>query len=566
MKKYLFAHPWLFAFTVLAGILGQSIGILTPLLTMHIIDAIVTEDLNNLFATIPYMAGFVILFAILIAVMARAVSFFTSKMKFTIRTDLFKALLGTKISDFNQENSAKYISVLNNDIETISRDYFSAITETIKFSSMVVIAIAAMAVIHPVIAVIAAAASSLTLLGPVVFSKQLVKAQTRLSMRNIVANQKVKDYLQGFEVIKTFGVEKNIEPRYEGVAKRQMEASHDVGKASANIGTLTGGIAMLLQFSTYLVGGYFVYLGEITVGGVVAIVGLNAGIISPMNLVSQCVGQIKSAKEINERVISMMELKDTTPRPQKIDNEQTDILINNLSFDYESEQTESTALKNVSYTFKAGKKYALVGHSGSGKTTLTKLIMGYYDNYTGDILINNHNIRNIDRESLYNNMTMMHQSVFILDDTLHNNIVLYNPYSDTEYEEAVKGANLENLIEKLPKGSQTKLGEAGNNLSGGERQRVAIARALIKGSKYIVLDEAMSNLDSETAHNIEKSLLNAKNIGCISVTHRYSKNMLQQYDEILVLRDGELIENGTFDELYAQKGYFYSLYTINGVI
>jgi len=227
----------------------------------------------------------------------------------------------------------------------------------------------------------------------------------------------------------------------------------------------------------------------------------------------------------------------------------------------ESMSHEGAVIKNISYKFKPGGKYAIVGGSGSGKSTLLRILMGYYDNYMGSACIGEYEIRDINRESLYQSLSVMHQNVFILDDTLRNNITLYNPYSDDEYEHVIKKAKLCELVASMA--SSANVGEGGNTLSGGERQRVAIARALIKGSKVLMMDEATSSLDNETAYDIENALVEMPDLTSIFVTHRYTKDILQKCDGILVMDKGELVESGTFDELYNKKEYFYSLYSVS---
>jgi ABC-type multidrug transport system fused ATPase/permease subunit len=396
------------------------------------------------------------------------------------------------------------------------------------------------------------------------------------------------------------------------------KSRYEAGKVSVNVGTFSGTMLVATQILTYLVAGYFVISGSITIGAVIAIAGLNGSIMTPIQYVSMNIANIKATKEIRDglfnavhpadlyirdkeanfsegiklenlsfsyeapnasvspkKQISEPKITMLTPKPgQSVEDMLAEIGINmseatvldasditlealkNIMNDPESVVPPGAALKNVNYTFKPGGKYAIVGGSGSGKSTLLRILMGYYDSYIGSARVGGNEIRDINRESLYKSLSMMHQNVFMLDDTLRNNITLYNPYSDDDYINAVRKAQL------LPQGSETKVGEGGNTLSGGERQRVAIARALIKGSEVIILDEATANLDNETAYSIEKALLDTPDLTCIFVTHRYTKELLCQCDGILVMRDGVLAESGTFDELYNMKEYFFSLYNV----
>lgn len=219
-------------------------------------------------------------------------------------------------------------------------------------------------------------------------------------------------------------------------------------------------------------------------------------------------------------------------------------------------------LDNINFTFEKGKKYALVGKSGSGKSTLLKLISGYYDDYEGSLKFDYSEIYDIERNSLYSEISLIHQNTFLIDDTIKNNITLFEDYSLSEYENAILKSNLSEVIESLPNKSETKIGEDGILLSGGQKQRISIARAIIKGSNILLLDESTSSLDSQTAFEIENELLSMDNITIIYSTHKYNKETFKKFDCILVLNNGKLVETGTFDDLINSKKHFYSLYQL----
>ena len=568
MRKYLFRHPWILVFAILTGGVVQGLIVSMDLIAMRIIDAIVMQNQDVFFSYIGTAMLVVGLIFVFTAVFARMFMLYSFKTQYTIKKDFFDGVLATKISDFQRESSSKYISVLNNDIKVISDKYFALAPQLAKDALAVAMSIAAIAIINPVNAVITAVTCATPLLAPLIFGKKLARAQIDASTGAIAFNQKARDYLSGFEVIKTFGAEKNIRPRFLNVARILAKAQYRGGTVVSDVGALTMAITMAVLFLNYFVAGFFVFRGDITVGGVVAVVGLSSGVLGPIGMVSNHISSIKSTKAIGERVLDMMKQKDTKPREVKISALKSGIEFKNVSFAYEVEDSnkdaeKTLALKNVSYTFAKGGKYAIVGASGSGKSTLTKLIMGYYDNYEGDIMLNDNNIRDVDRESLYNVISVLHQNVFLLDDTLKNNITLYNDYDESRYRAAIEKSNLVSVEAGLPNGSNTVLGEGGNTISGGERQRVSIARSILKGSEVMIFDEAATGLDNIIAHDIEKSIVEMEELTCIFVTHRYSKDILEKCDGILVMRNGELIEQGSFDELYERKGYFYSLYTIN---
>lgn len=233
------------------------------------------------------------------------------------------------------------------------------------------------------------------------------------------------------------------------------------------------------------------------------------------------------------------------------------IELEHLSFGYEADKP---VLKDVSLRFESGKKYAIVGGSGSGKSTLLNLLMGSYGGYEGSLTIDGIQMREISTDSLYDLTSLIGQSVFLFDDTLKNNITMFREFPAEQVEAAVKRSGLQQLVSE--RGMDYRCGENGVNLSGGERQRVSIARCLLRGTPVLLLDEATAALDNQTAFAVTGAILHLDGLTRIVVTHRLETALLEQYDGIIVLRDGQVLEQGTFGELMDRKGYFYSLFTL----
>lgn len=634
MKKYIFVNPLLFVSIIILGIITQGLATSISFFLMFIIDSVADGNMDNLITSAYMGGGIILVFYILLWGYTKLTVYYQYRSVLKLKKEVFSAILDTKISDFNQTNSAKHISTINNDIQMISGKYFGGILESTKFITNIVFSLVAMAFLSPINALLAIALSSSPLILPIILGKKLA-ATNSIHMKKLgILNEKVKDFLLGFEVIKTFGIEKNINEKFFESAQETEKASYDAGKASAKLGSLSGTFMIATSILTYLVAGYFVVTGRITVGAVIAIAGLNSGVAGPMQYLSINLANIRSTKDIRNGLMKSISPTDLRIRDARADFK-SDIKLENLSFEYMVHEKQETAsdkkskakihmvpmngksveeilaelgidpskatvldgsdmkpdlldsitenpekaveglgimdslvssdnlvLKNITYEFRSGGKYAIVGGSGSGKSTLLRILMGYYDDYSGSVAVGGYEIRDIDRESLYLSFSILHQNVFMLDDTLRNNITLYNDYSDEEYRDALTKANLLDVEARLANGSDTVLGEGGNTISGGERQRVSIARAILKGSGVMILDEATASLDNIIAHDIEKSITDMDELTCIFVTHRYSREILEKCDGILVLKDGELFEHGTFDELYNAKGYFYSLYNV----
>jgi len=618
MKRYIFAHPKLFAAILVLGVLAQGMATSISFFTMFVIDSIASGEMANLVTATYVSIAAIILFYVFMWAYTKATAYYSYKTTLKLKSDVFSAILTKRIADFNQANSAKYISLINNDLQMIYGKYINGILEVAKFIVTIIFAVVAMFFLSPVNAIIAIVLSSTPMVLPLLFGKKLAKTNMVHMEKLAVLNEKVKDFLMGFEVIKTFGIEKNIGGKFAEATQDAESARYIAGKVNMQMGALSATFMIATSILTFLVAGYFVITGHITIGAVIAISGLAGSVIGPMQYLAISVASIKSTKDVRDNVLAIMQPAATLPQENTADFSHG-IILDDVSFGYAlptpskpeqnhkkpqikmiqtngksldeiladlgidakdatildgtkmstdaisnvmkqpSIQKTNLAIKNISYTFKPNGKYAIVGGSGSGKSTLLRAIAGYFDNYQGKISVGGCEIRDINRDSLYQQLALMHQNVFLLDDTLRNNITLYNAYSNADYNSVIGRAQLTGLVD-----STTNVGEGGKLLSGGERQRIAIARALIKGSRVIMLDEATANLDNETAYSIEKSLIEASDLTCIFVTHRYTRNLLEKCDGILVMRDGELVESGTFAELYDKKDYFYSLFKISG--
>ena len=219
-------------------------------------------------------------------------------------------------------------------------------------------------------------------------------------------------------------------------------------------------------------------------------------------------------------------------------------------------------LKDISYTFEKSKKYAIVGESGCGKSTLIKLMMGYYRNYDGKILVDQQDVNGATPLSVNELASMIHQNVYLFDKTIEDNVLLNHHFSDAQINQALTQSGVAKFMSQLTDGLKTSVGENGKNLSGGQKQRVAIARALIQQMPILMLDEGTSALDLQTAYDIERTLLGIGELTVITITHKLSEEILSQYDEIIVMDRGQIVEAGTFDELVHSHGAFYKLYTL----
>ena len=465
-----------------------------------------------------------------------------------LRTDIFSKIINKDIKDFSLDNSGKYISILYNDIKIIEDSFFNNLFQVISCFISFIISLVVLFSISPSIVIFISIFGVLGFVIPNALSKKLVVQKSEYSQNLEEVTSITKDLFSGFEVIKGFNISNKINEIFKTASTNVEDSKKKYSILEAIIRGFSLSFSVTIYLGVLLLGGYLMYKESITVGTAIIIIQLSTHIVGPVKLSISLINQIRSVTLIADK------FEDT-----KLDSFSNSISIKNLDFSYSEERK---ALDNINLTFEKNKKYVIVGESGSGKSTLIKLIMRYYNDYSGNISIDNHDLKSIYSADLYKNMSMIQQNVFMFDDSIKENIRLYSTHDDNEILDSCKRAGLSKLIERLPEGINSLVGENGNKLSGGEKQRIAIARALINDTQILILDESTSALDNETAYNLEKSLLNLDDLTLITVTHKLIKNILVDYDEIIVMKNGKIIEKGHFDKLINLKGYFYSLYII----
>ena len=476
-----------------------------------------------------------------------------------LRTDIFYKIIDKDIKDFSLDNSGKYISILYNDIKIIEDNFLNNIFQVIASILSFSISIAVLFYISPLVVIFIIFFGVLGFIIPNALSKKLVIAKNDYSTNLEEITSVTKDLFSGFEVIKGFNISKKINQVFKYNSNNVETSKRKCSIIEAIIRGFSISFSVTIYLGVLILGGYLMYHNRITVGTAIIIIQLSTHIVGPVKTSISLINQIKSVSLIAKKIEDILKSSSEDIEENNLENFKNCIEINNLTFSYNEERK---ALDNINLVFEKNKKYAIVGESGCGKSTLIKLLMRYYNDYEGSIKIDDNDLKSIYSSDLYKNMSMIQQNVFMFDDTIKENIKLFANYSDEKVIKACKRSGIYNLIERLPKGIDSLVGENGSKLSGGEKQRIAIARSLINDTQILILDESTSALDNETAYNLESSLLELDDLTLIVVTHKLIKNILLNYDEIIVMRDGKIVEKGSFEELINLKGYFYSLYYI----
>ena len=555
--KYLFKYKLLFFTRVLTISLAALSVICFDFMMGFIVDIFSNGETEKFVPIILASIFLIILLFVTEYIDGYVMSSYIKNTVNYLRCDIFTKILNKDMKDFSLDNSGKYISILYNDIKIIEDSLLNNIFLVISSFISFIISLLFLFSISPSIVIFIVIFGILGFVIPNALSKKLIIEKNNYSHNLEEITSVTKDLFSGFEVIKGF----NIGSKINTIFKNSSNTVESTKKKCSILESIIKGFSLSFSVTVYLgvliLGGYLMYKGEISVGTAIIIIQLSTHIVGPVKTSISLINQIKSVSLIADKIDEILYDSCEDIEEVSLPKFENSIEIKNLDFSYTNDRK---ALNNINLTFEKNKKYAIVGESGCGKSTLIKLLMRYYKDYNGDILIDNKDIHKIFSNDLYKNMSMIQQNVFMFDDSIKENIKLFANYSDEEVLSICDRSGLSNLISRLPDGINSLVGENGNRLSGGEKQRIAIARSLINNTKILILDESTSALDNETAYNLERSLLSINDLTLIVVTHKLIKNILLNYDEIIVMKDGMVIEKGSFDYLISLKGYFYSLY------
>ena len=520
-----------------------------------IIDSGMSQNREDLTQAILIGAVVIFVYASLNFISLRLRNKLVRQIMSRYKNKVFKSILDRDYREFSKEKSGKFISILTDNMKKIEQDYLHQYFNISKNISLMIFSLVAMFIGNWFLTLLVIIASII----PMMISGFIGQKSASLQNSSMIADQKylakVKDILAGFLVIKSFNVKEAIRQDYKNESEKLDEIYFIKGKfdvLSNVISQLSGMIVFLVAFGG---GMYLVFGGHTTIGNVTAIVQLVNFVVMPLNEIGMGMSKFREG----QATLNSFEVKDVIELQTGKTKEYFDDVISFSNVDFSYPNAEEKIFNHLSLQIKKGEKIAIVGMSGSGKSTLLNLLLRFYDVTSGYISIDNQDLQAISAESLYNLMTIVQQDVYIFDDTLKANITLNQFFTDEEIKQAVQQSGLESYVLENESGLQALCGENGSNLSGGQKQRVSIARALIRKTPILLLDEATSSLDNQVTTEIENSILEIQDLTVLVVTHKLNKSMLKKYNRILFMKNGVIVEDGSFDNLMDRKGEFYKL-------
>lgn len=482
-----------------------------------------------------------------------------------LRITMFTKIIDLPISFYSEKRKGDIMARMLGDVGEVQNSFFSILELIVKEPMTIIFTIIAMFAISVKLTIFVFIFIPISGYIISIIGKSLKSKSQNLQSEGGYLISIVEESLSGLKVVKSYNAENSFKRRFNDSVGRLLKLSNSIGRKnnlaspfSEFMGIIV--IAVLLWF-----GGNMVLVDKLPNGKAVlegaqflAYMGLAYNILTPAKSISKATYAVKSGMAAAQRVFEVLEVQNAiTDKPNALvkasfDNE---IAIENINFKYEDENV----LKNFSLQITKGKTVALVGQSGSGKSTIANLLTRFYDVQEGSIKIDGTDIKDMTMNSLRNMLGLVTQDSILFNDTIKNNILIGKENAtDEEIIAALKVANAYEFVKDLPNGIYTNIGDAGNKLSGGQKQRLNIARAVLKNPPIMILDEATSALDTESEKFVQLALENMmQNRTSIVIAHRLST--IQKADKIVVMHRGEIVEQGTHDELLALNGTYSKL-------
>lgn len=484
----------------------------------------------------------------------------SQKLTYRLRKEISEKINRLPMNYFDKQTHGEVLSRITNDVDTLSQSLNQSATQVITSTTTIIGVLIMMLSISPLMTVVA------LLILPV--SMGLISVIVKRSQKYFMSQQEylghvngqVEEIYGGHNIIKAFNKEEDVIATFK--------RDNDILYTSAWKSQFLSGMMMpIMQFvgnlgyvGEVILGGYLAMKGTIQVGDIQSFIQYVRSFTMPIQQVAQVANMLQSTAAASERVFEFLEEKEedqTVEKPVCIDKLEGSVSFDHVHFGY---NPDHTIINDFSVDVKPGQKVAIVGPTGAGKTTMIKLLMRFYDVGSGSIKVDGHDVRDFNRDDLRKMFGMVLQDTWLFKGSIEDNI-RYGRLDATHEEvvEAAKAARAHRFIKTLPGGYQMELNEEASNVSQGQKQLLTIARAMLADPKILILDEATSSVDTRTEIQIQKAMDQLmKGRTSFVIAHRLST--IRDADVILVMKDGDIVEQGNHEELLAQNGFYAELY------
>ena len=553
--------------TIVCAIISTAFTIIAPLLigksttiiyegTTKIINHTGTIDLNSLINLLIIVVVLYVVSALFSYLQSYFIIELSTKISFDLRQRIMDKILYLPMEKIGENKRGDILSRMTNDIDSLQH----GISQSFIQLTTAVITLVGVFIMMLSINVIMALAT--IVLVPIAFL--VIKFITKHSQSYFLKqlefkgslNGQIEETFTGHDIIRAFNQEEISMEKFE----KDNNSWFNNEWKSQFFSSLNGPLMNFISNFTYVViavlGAVFVLQKAIAVGDILAFFQYSQSFTRPIQQITRVMNQIQTAMAASERIFEFLDLDDEeNPSTRKLDTINGNITFEDVSFGYSPNEK---IIKNLTFEVKKGQKIAIIGETGAGKTTIVKLLMRFYDIDSGSIKIDGVDIDEYDKHSLRSHVGMVLQDSWLFSDTIKSNIRYGNlEVSDDEIVDASKQVYIDNFIRQLPDGYETTLNEDSDNISHGQKQLLTIARTILSSKEILILDEATSSVDTRTEKLIQKAIDKLmENKTSFIIAHRLST--IRNADKIIVIENGEIIEQGTHEELLDLKGYYYN--------
>lgn len=517
-------------------------------------------DFGKIASILTFLLGLYIISALFSYVQGFIMTGISQKYTYELRKQVSEKINRLPISYFDKKSHGEVLSIITNDIDTMSQSLNQSATQLITSIVTIIGILVMMLSINVPMTLIAILilpiASIITMLIVKKSQKHFTKQQEYLGH----VNGQIEEMYSGHSVIKVFNAEEKVIHQFEKDNKTLSEAGWRSQFFSGMMQPIMNFVGNLGYVAVAIFGGLFAIKGKITVGNIQSFISYTKNFTQPIAQLAQVSNMIQSMIAASERVFEFLDEKEESilvKNPVQVDNIKGNVEFKHVSFGYHEDQM---IIHDFNTKVKKGQKIAIVGPTGAGKTTMVKLLMRFYNVNSGEILIDGHNINDFDRIDLRHIFGMVLQDTWLFSGSILENLRYGNlDATDDEVIEAAKAAHVHHFIQTLPESYNMELNEETNNISQGQKQLLTIARAILADPKVLILDEATSSVDTRTEILIQKAmdkLMEGRT--SFIIAHRLST--IKDADLILVMQDGDIVEQGNHEELLAKNGFYASLY------
>ena len=537
-------------------------GLVLPYASKNLIDEVIpSKDISTLTTLLLVVCAAILLQAVTSFLLTRLLSVEAQHLISVLRANVQKKLLTLPISYFDNTKSGALVSRVMTDVEGVRNIVGTGLVQLIGGTLTAIISLIILIKINATMTffvLVPVAIFAIVALKAFGYIRPIFRERGKI---NADVTGRLTETLNGVRVIKGFNAEAQENKTFEEGVERLFL---NVKKSLTATALITSSSTFLLGLASagiMGIGGYFIMKNTMTYGEFVSFTLFLGFMIAPIVQMSNIGSQLTEAMaglDRTQEIMNMAEEDNPEVRTVMLNNIKGDIVFNNVSFSY---QENKEVLHSISFEAPAGSVTALVGSSGSGKSTIAGLAATFLNPISGTVTLDGIDLATVNLSSFRSRLGVVLQDDFLYEGTIRENILFPRPNATEEQlQQAVKGAYVNEFTDRFEEGLNTVIGERGVKLSGGQRQRISIARAILANPKIIILDEATSNLDTESESFIQKSLQALmKDRTTFVIAHRLST--IQKADQILVIEEGNIVERGKHDELLAKKGRYFDLYT-----